>query len=273
MRAKLKSMVRMAVPPPVWRRLRVLRRRGHIRTYPRRTVQHIYCGFPLRVQLADAVGESWYDRDWEELPEIRLLRRGRLREAARVFDLGAHQGVVALILARIVGEQGRVIALEANRHSHEVAEVNQRLNQADNLELRHAAVSDGSGSLVFDELMGRVDQGGNLLGAAAVPAVTIDQLADEYGPPDVLVIDVEGFECRALRGAQRVLSRLPDAVVEVHVGVGLEAFGGSAEEVLSFFPPADYDLFMAPPGGSFTSFDASAELTASRFFLVALERG
>jgi FkbM family methyltransferase len=265
-------MVRMAVPPPVWRRLRVFRRRGHIRTYRRRLVQHVYSGFPLTVQLADAVGESWYDRDWEELPEILLLRRGRLREGARVFDLGAHQGVVALILARIVGSQGRVIALEANRHSHEVAQANQELNQADNLDVRHAAVSDRSGSLVFDELAGRVDQGTNPVGAAAVPAMTIDQLADEYGVPDVLFIDVEGFECHALRGARRVLGGLPDTAVEVHVGAGLEAFGGSVEEMSSFFPQSDYELFMAPPGESFTTFDASAELIASRFFLVALKR-
>lgn len=40
-------------------------------------------------------------------------RRG-LSKGGRIFDLGAHQGVVALMLSRYVGEQGSVLAVEAD---------------------------------------------------------------------------------------------------------------------------------------------------------------
>jgi hypothetical protein len=75
-----------------------------------------------------------------------------------------------------------------------------------------------------------------------VLGVTIDELAACHGRPDVLFIDVEGYECHALRGARNTLASHPDCFVEVHSGEGLEKYGGSESEVASFFPEAVYEL-------------------------------
>ena len=64
----------------------------------------------------------------------------------------------------------------------------------------------------------------------------------------MLFIDVEGFECEALRGATKTLAHGPDCYVEVHGGIGLEKFGGSVEAVLAYFPEDRYARFFATEG-------------------------
>jgi len=201
-----------------------------------RKVRHTFGGFPLEILLNDELGARWYDHDWPELPEIALLKQHQLRPGACVFNLGAHQGVVALMLANAVGPQGKVVAAEAISYNVRIAEINRALNHAMRLNAIHVAVADRCGVLAFDEgLVGQVDDGSALRSKVEVPARTIDDLAGEFGPPDVLFIDVEGYECHALRGAEQTLRSRPDCFVEVHVGTGLEKFGGSVGEILSFF--------------------------------------
>ena len=89
-----------------------------------------------------------------------------------------------------------------------------------------------------------MEPGSGSVGNLTVKAVTVDDLALEYGTPDILYIDVEGFECQVLRGASRTLSSRPDCIIEVHAGCGLERAGGSLEDLLRFFPEDDYSLWM-----------------------------
>jgi FkbM family methyltransferase len=270
----IKDFARRVLPTWAWARLRRLRVRHDLARYRPRRVRHVYGGFPLEVLLADPLAEGWYDTDWPEPPEITLLKGHRLGPGARVFDLGAHQGIVALMLARVVGPEGSVLAVEANGHNAEVAQCNRDLNRCDTLHVLRAAVAQASGTVVFNEgLNGQVDDGTGAWGRVEVPAFSIDDLARAHGRPDVLFLDVEGFECRALRGARETLTRRPDCYVEVHVGVGLETFGGTAQEVLSFFPEAHYDRFIASDDApAFTPFRPDSELIRGRFFLVAIAR-
>ncbi|MGL4551462.1 MAG: FkbM family methyltransferase [Gemmataceae bacterium] len=268
-------IARCLVPGWLWTKLRLARQRLTLARYGSRVVSHTYAGFPLRVHLADPLAEGWYDRDWPPMPEVELLKRYRLKSGALVFDLGAHQGVVALILARTVGPTGAVVAVEANPHNAEQGRRNRDLNHAPQLTIMHAAVADRPGTMTFNQgLNGQMDDGSGAWGTAEVPAVTIDQLADRHGRPDVLFIDVEGYECHALRGAARTLEGRPDCFVEVHVGEGLERFGGTAADVLGFFPEEHYERFVASPDGSaFVPAGDGAGVMAGRFFLVAVRRG
>jgi len=45
--------------------------------------------------------------------------------------------------------------------------------------------------------------------------------------PNVLFIDIEGYEIPALLGATETFCTTPDSFVEVHAGVGLERFRGT----------------------------------------------
>jgi hypothetical protein len=80
--------------------------------YPAKKVRHRYGSEEFEIEIKDPLAEGWYDHDWDELPEIAVLRRHALRPGARVFDIGAHQCVVAMLLAREVGPLGTVLAVE-----------------------------------------------------------------------------------------------------------------------------------------------------------------
>jgi FkbM family methyltransferase len=274
MRRTLKALARRVLPPAVIGWLRARRVRRMVGRYVPRTVRHTYAGHPLEIRLTDPLAEGWYDRDWPEQAEVTFLRQAKLCPGATVFDLGAHQGVVALILAREVGPGGRVVAVEANPHNAAACEANARLNAAKNLVVRCAAVADRPGTLAFSaSLNGQVDDSTGAWGRVEVPAVTIDQLAAEFGPPDVLFVDVEGFECQALRGAAGTLARhRPDICVEIHLGAGLEKFG-SVRELLASLPAGGYEFYrLGLEGPAAVPTPARAEelvAETARFYLLA----
>ncbi len=268
----MKSLIKSIFPKSLWTKLRLWRMDNSITSYPIKQIRHTYGGFDLTVHLADPLAQGWYDCDWPELPEISLLRKHRLVENAKVFDIGAHQGIVALMLAKLVGVNGSVLAIEANYHNSEIARKNQELNGVDNLDILFGAVADKSGKLIFNRgLNGQVDDGTGDWGQVEVPSFSIDDLSRKYGFPDILFIDIEGFECQALQGAKQTLSRYPDCFIEVHVNVGLEKYGGSIEQIFAFFPEDKYDLFIHSETNPIpTSLKKSQHLLNERFFLTVI---
>lgn len=275
--AVARAGARAVLPDAVYRRIRARRVRGLISGYTPRTVRHTYGGYPLTIRLADPLAEGWYDHDVGEPPEISALRRGRLRPGARVFDLGAHQGVLALIVSRIVESDGQVVAVEAESHNAAVARENVALNDAANLTIIHAAGGAREGELSFTESLNGMVARRGAPGSVTVPAVTVDGLADRFGPPDVVMIDVEGHEGHVLAGAERTLAGgKTDFFVELHEEAWLAAAGSTAQQVVERFDRSRYQLSVGIPEGRGTDavqrwvdVDAGAHLAGERCFLVA----
>ncbi len=258
-----KHVARSIMPEAAYRRYR----RRHVASlraaYEPHVVERSYGGHRLKVMLTDPMAEAWYDRDWELPRELEFLReRGVLGEGRTVFELGAHHGIVALMLSRIVGPSGRVLAVEAEAPNFRTARENAALNDAGNLTVLHAAASETCEPVPFAEgLNGRVDPNGH----ERVEGVTIDRLAEQHGAPDVVYLDVEGYEERALRGAAQTLAARRTAFfVEVHET--LPEFGGTPEGVIALFD--GYELSFAEDGAEF-----GEERPEGRFFLVAVPAG
>ena len=269
----MKQLIKRLIPKNLWAKARLAKLNYLVSHFSVREAAHDYGGYPLKVHLADPLGVGWYDHDWPELAEIQFLKQHQLRAGATVFDLGAHQGVVALMLLKTVEPGGKVIALEANGHNAAVAEKNKELNAANQLVILNAAAAEESGTLWFNKgLNGQVDDGSGEWGREEVAAYCVDALTQEYGPPQVLFIDVEGYECQVLRGAKETLKSFPDCFVEVHVGVGLEKSGGSAEMVAAFFSPEHYDVYIGSDTKDFLPMTADAALPTARFFLAAVAK-
>lgn len=270
------ELLRRILPRPLWTRLRTLRAQRRLSTYPRRVVRHNYGAYPLEVVITDPVAADWYDHDVPLPPEFVLLRRGRLGPGARVFDLGAHQGVVALMLARIVEATGQVVAVEAMAHNARCAEENRARNRADNVVVLHAAAADRPGALQFEDGGGsHVATTGGEWSSTTVEAVSVDSLAERFGAPDVLYLDVEGYEQHVLAGASGTLrNSRPDCFVEIHIGAGLEQFGGTIGGILAHFPVDQYEVFVrdAEDRAEFVPVSADVATRTQRLFLVALAR-
>lgn len=279
--AKLELAAHSFLPRSTTAAIRHLRRQVWYKLYWTRIVNHSYGGHRFAVELPDRTAESWYDRDWDVMAEIELL--SRLKVGATVFNLGAHQGIVAMMLARVVGPDGTIVAVEGSSRNARAASRNFDLNTITNCTVLHAIAGEGPGRMPFDAFgNGRVaTEGSKALGTEIVNCVSVDGLAVTYGQPDVVFVDVEGFECHVLRGSQSTLASRPDLFIEVHRGAGLEDHGGSVEELVSLLP-GDYHLYIAasdetastkahvfrPWTGATTDFHRHAP--ARRFFMVAV---
>lgn len=259
----MKKVLR-ALPTPIYGKLRSIRDRLAITSFRPKVVEHNYGGVQLSVNLADRMSAQWYDHDWCEMPEFKFFKARRSWDGSLIFDLGAHQGVVALQLASMAGSSGRVVAVEGGRRNFELAMENKRLNEADNLTLLHAVVDSASGSAVLfgDRINGAVSASGS-----PVNSCSIDSLAAKYGAPDLIMLDIEGYECNALAGAEEALKSVANWCIEVHAGCGLESFGGSADQVIQTFRDSGYSLYYYVSERD--EVHALKEIPQGRFFLIA----
>jgi len=120
-------------------------------------------------------------------------------------DVGANVGTYAMVLARYVGKNGKVIAVEPHPITHARLAFNNAASRYTQTRLVAAAVSDSDGELMIET------DGGNLgashivtgtagAGAIKVPALRLQRILDEAGVTriDAFKIDIEGFEDRTL---------------------------------------------------------------------------
>lgn len=136
----------------------------------------------------------------------------RVRPGQTVYDLGAHIGYYTLLASRLVGPDGRVIALEPEPQNLRFLRRHLQLNRVTNVEVVEAAVTDSVGEISFEvgptSTTGKVAAGG-VASSLAVRCVTIDDLVLVQGmpAPDLIKMDIEGAEGLALRGAEQVFAR------------------------------------------------------------------
>jgi FkbM family methyltransferase len=264
----LSLIIKAVLPSWLVHRVKQRRLKRCVAAFPPQTVEHQYGTHPLTVRITDPLAAGWYDKDWAELPEIAFLKRTRLKPGACVFDIGAHQGVVAMMLAREVAPGGRVVAVEGTRHNAELAKQNVTLNSIENVTVIHAVVGDleGKETIFSTTLNGSVSA--SRIGET-VKTVSIDSLAVQHGIPDIVFLDIEGYEAHALAGATSNLAAGVDFCIEVHEGCGLQHHA-TKERVLSFFPLDTYHCFISFPEGSpFQPWSPGASLPTGRFWLIA----
>ena len=134
------------------------------------------------------------------LPELDFLREHAPRGGTFV-DVGANVGTYAVPLAKHVGDEGRVIAIEPHPVSSARLAFNARASNLGNLSLVVAAAGDIDGELM-------IETDGDNLGAShitasggiKVPAKKLLSIliVNQIMSIDALKIDVEGYEDRVL---------------------------------------------------------------------------
>jgi len=191
-----------------------------------------------------------------EAHELAFLERW-LRRGDRMIDIGALVGLFTLVGARCVGPTGRVDAFEPVPATHDQLLRNIALNGYSWVHPQRAAVTDHSGAVSLglpqERLIGYSMAEfsiGATLEAVDAPAVTLDEYVDDDMPVRILKIDGEGSEQDILRGARRLLERMPPAAVLLELNHEmLTAHGSSIAEVMSTLIGAGYELHTLRPGG------------------------
>jgi FkbM family methyltransferase len=241
--------------------------------FSRYTVKHTYGDHEFEVDITDPLARGWYDHDWDRLGEIDMIRANGLRNGCLVFDLGAHQNVVAMMWAKEVGPCGTVISVEGSRHNFEVGRRNVSLNGFTNIITLHAVVAETEGEVLFTQTLNgcvSIEEGEFL--TKPVRAITIDGLAQEFGSPDVLFLDIEGYEIAALRGATRTLKTQATWFIEVHGDEVLSKYGSQNADIFDFFQDRCEYYYRTMEKGSFVRLEGNDAIPESRFFLAAVPK-
>jgi FkbM family methyltransferase len=172
---------------------------------------------------------------------VQSVLRAHVAPGDVAYDIGAHAGFFTLLLSRLTGPSGRVLAFEPVRDNAARLASNLSENRSTNVDLHAVALSDTTGMAPFvserSSLQGAlVPRDGASRGEAAVATTTIDDLvAAGAPPPSMMKVDVEGAEGRVLAGGRKTIARhLPKMIVEIHSPA---AWG----EVLDALP-APYDF-------------------------------
>jgi FkbM family methyltransferase len=208
----------------------------------------------------------WYDKDWERPSELEALAHHGLEAGALVFDLGAHQNVIAMMLAKEVSESGKVIAVEGAKHNADVGAANAVLNGFRNLTTIHAVVGAKEEDVNFTQSFnGEVTTNAG----GAVSSITIDSLAREFGNPAVVFMDIEGYELFALDGGHETLRRGTTWFIEVHGDETLAKYGGCNRNVVERFASGYKLQFRLTDEGVFLSLADIGLTPKTRFWLLA----
>ena len=175
--------------------------------------------FHLYVPAHDAaVGQPLLaTRQYE--PHVCAALRRALRPGMTFIDIGANIGFFTMFAAAIVGAAGRVFALEPFQSNLKLLYLNAQLNGFAQVTILPFAASDEPRLLAFDNVAsnGQVSplrpDLAFVLGTTLVYGARLDDALREVGTVDVIKIDVEGAEYRALRGATALLARSRPTIV------------------------------------------------------------
>ncbi|HLX04545.1 MAG TPA: FkbM family methyltransferase [Candidatus Binatus sp.] len=152
----------------------------------------------------------------------------RIKPGSICFDVGANVGAYVLQLAHWTGPTGRVVGFEPNPAAVEVLSAHVQFNGFEPIvTIEKSAVGSSSGTTTMycsaADGMSRLAEQNSLLDSAeriTVPVITLDDFCARTGlEPDWILIDIEGFELAALRGAARTIERRRGnlgLVVEIH---------------------------------------------------------
>ncbi|MFC1878955.1 FkbM family methyltransferase [Chloroflexota bacterium] len=169
-------------------------------------------------------------------PELQAAIAEFVQPGMIAYDVGANIGYISLLLARQVGERGRVWAFEALPANFERLSKNIALNiEGARVQAVAAAIVERKRAVRFfsgpSGAMGKADGSAGRRESEGAAVLDIEGLSldfcvyvNDYPAPDVVKIDIEGGEVLALPGMERILIEArPLILLELHGPQAAEA--------------------------------------------------
>jgi FkbM family methyltransferase len=177
-------------------------------------------GFRMKVDWN--LHRSFVYGSWE--PEVVEALEQHVRPGITVLDIGAQSGYFSLLLSKLVGPRGKVIAFEPLPANFRALEENVRLNSLENVTIREEAVGERSGETRFEfprqepTLIAGPLLAGDTQDVLTVKGISLDDVFfANAAPVQFIKMDVEGAEIEVLRGARQLLELAhPDMLIELH---------------------------------------------------------
>lgn len=182
-------------------------------------------GFFLNVSPREYLHAYFYCFGSYEKSTVQFLKKSILQNAT-VVNIGANIGYMAIVLSRIVGEQGKVIAIEPENKNFSWLQKNVDINHIQNISTIQKAISNRQG---LETLYLSTENSGahSLLihhqitqsKTQQISTSPFDAVALEYNILNIsaMLIDVEGFELEVFQGMNNIIARdRPIFIVELN---------------------------------------------------------
>ena len=245
-------------------RARRAARRAADRIRWRGRIQTVLAGPAAGLRMQAGPASADYTSGTNEEP-VQALLASLLVPGDTFVDIGANVGFFSMLAARLVGPSGRVIAFEAVTDLADRATANARLNGFDQLEVHAIAIGATNGTARLSitthsggaSLSEEVDPS-EVVTVVDVPVVDVASLIEDgtIPLPDVVKIDVEGYELPVLEGMISVfelgqtsliieldapnepeLNHKSAAVIEL-----LDRYGYQTNALPSAYPDTDWEV-------------------------------
>jgi FkbM family methyltransferase len=178
------------------------------------------------------------------------------KQGDTVIDVGAGVGEELLIFSKLVGSQGKVVAIEAHPITFKALLHNNKKNRLENTKLLNLAISDQTGKIFIEDssdslankvLNERTSQ------SFEVDAISIEQLVNQNNLNEVnlLKVNIEGAEQLLIKGIGNALPKIKHMAISCHdfrfENEGIEFFK-TKQIVLEFLRRSGFDYVIRDTG-------------------------
>ena len=186
----------------------------------------------------------WVDAGSRHGDEDFLARH--LHPGDTMVDVGANIGTLTLAAAALVGEAGRVLAMEPHPRTFGYLQRNIAMNSFRNITARNVALGAQTATVAFSS--SRLDDQNRVLdvGGIRVPVHTLDELCADLDPIALLKIDTEGYELPVLQGAASVLDRVGVVYFEAWER-HYQRYGYATSDILALLSNHGFETFRLTP--------------------------
>jgi len=204
-----------------------------------------FCGVKILVDPVQGKGleEHLYYFGVYEAGTLSFLKTF-LRPGDIFLDVGANIGLHSCVASHFVGNEGKVYAIEPHPETYKILKYNIYLNRLTNITAFQIALgSKNSTALIYDNpKLGRgsaslsPQKNANLKHGRKVKVKTIDTLIERklLPIPNLVKIDVEGFELEVLKGARKLLSSSKPPILCIEYSTYHHQYGGVVSDIHEF---------------------------------------
>ncbi len=178
-------------------------------------------------------------------PEVASVIESLLKPGDTFLDVGANIGYFSLLGASLVGREGHVYAVEPNDLNVKLLESSRKANNFENISVMQVGASTNIETLFLNSLAGNGETARlgefDIFATRTVAGLPLDVLlSGRQKPVSLIKIDVEGFEYRALQGAEKILSTDKPYIIFEFAAAGIDGISG--EGFLNWLCDKDYEF-------------------------------
>lgn len=177
------------------------------------------------------------------------LMKSIVKKGDYVIDIGANIGYFSVILANLVGQDGKVFAFEPDPTNFEILKKNVKLNNHKNVECINKAVSNKNSKVkLFLSDMNNGDhrcynpKDKNHCSHIECNAVKLDNFLKRK-PINFVKLDVQGFEYYALIGMKKILDEPNLKLIMEFWPKGINESGYTTKDIIDLLSSKGFKLF------------------------------